>query len=139
MGEDIWICAATWCSWPPRGDLVVKRTAGASATARGQQIARVHVSCGDHDSLGVSVRPWKPPARANLTWSVSAENFRTSHGGDNHFSVILLSDDTDGALSSSETTTPAAAKLGASRGTRRRVDAPGRPLRAVREGHVRQG
>jgi len=41
----------------------------------------------------------------------------TSHGGDNHLSVIPLSEDTDDELSSSATTTPAAAKRGASSGT----------------------
>ena len=41
----------------------------------------------------------------------------TSHGGDNHLSVIPRSDDTDDAPPSSETTTPAAAKRGASSGT----------------------
>ena len=37
MGEEIWTHAATWCSWPRRGDLVVEHTVGTSATARGQQ------------------------------------------------------------------------------------------------------
>jgi len=37
MGEKFWIRAATWCLWPPRGDLVVEHTVGASAAACGQQ------------------------------------------------------------------------------------------------------
>ena len=70
MGEGIWIRAATWCSWPPRGDLVVEHTVGASATARGQKKTRApmhHVV--SKATLGRVDTPAEAPARAHGAYS----------------------------------------------------------------------
>ena len=65
MGKEIWIRAATWCSWPPRGTWLWNTPSGRAQPRAASKIARAHGPCGDHEHLGVPVRPRKPPARAH--------------------------------------------------------------------------